>query len=46
MSNLDFPIELINCSSTIFIPKRLSVLEAVKFKEIADKILAENIDLK
>lgn len=46
MSNLDFPIELINCSSTIFIPKRLSVLEAVKFKEIADKILEENVDLK
>lgn len=46
MSNLDFPIELINCSSTIFIPKRLSVLEAVKFKDVADRILAENIDLK
>jgi len=46
MSNLDFAIELIDCSSTIFIPKRLSVLEAVKFKEVADTVLAENLDLK
>jgi len=46
MSNLDFAIKLIDCSSTIFIPKRLSVLEAVKFKEVADTVLAENLDLK
>jgi anti-anti-sigma factor len=46
MSNLDFPISLLNTSSTIFIPKRLSVLEAVKFKEVADTLLAENGDLE
>lgn len=46
MSNLDFSITQINCSSTIFIPRRLTVLEAVSFKEIADNLIAENEDLE
>jgi len=46
MSNLDFPITLLNCSSTIFIPKRLSVLEAIKFKEIADSLLENESTLE
>ncbi len=46
MPELEFPISTINCSATITIPERLSVLEAVKFKEVACNLIEQEKKLE